>query len=60
MTISKEKLKDYVSDLFANFLYYNRKEDEDFTVEDAESLPDIISKEELLAMFEKEINEIYE
>lgn len=59
LAISKEKIKVCVSDLFSNFLYYDRKEDEDFTLEDAENLPNIISHEELLTIFIKEIEKIY-
>ncbi len=59
MTISKTQLAGYVEDLFTNFLYYDRKSDEDFTVEDAENLPNICTKEELTAMFLNQIDEIY-
>lgn len=60
MAITKEKLEGYVEDLFGHFLYYGRKEDEDFTVDDATDLPNIITKEELTAMFLKQIDQIYE
>lgn len=60
MTISKKELEGYVGDLFSNFLYYNRKEDEDFTIDDANNLPKIVTKEELTAMFVKQIDQIYE
>jgi len=60
VAISKQQLEGYVSDLFSDFLYYNRKGDEDFTVEDAANLQNICTKEELTAMFMKQINEIYE
>ena len=57
MAISKAKLEGYVSDLFSDFLYYDRKEDDDFTLEDAENLSTIVTKEELTDMFTKQINE---
>ena len=60
MAVTKTKLKDYVSDVFADFLYYDRKEDEDFTVDDACNLHNIISHEELLTIFYDEIDKIYE
>ncbi|HET8688434.1 MAG TPA: hypothetical protein VFM18_17625 [Methanosarcina sp.] len=59
MTISKRQLEGYVSDIFSDFLYYNRKEDEDFTIDDAENLSSICTKEELIAMFVNQINEHY-
>ena len=59
MAISKTDLQAYVGDLFADFLYYNRKEDEDFTMEDAENLANIVTKQELTDMFLKEIDDIY-
>ena len=60
MAIPKSKLKGYVGDMFADFLYYDRKEDDEFTLEDAENLPNIISHEEMLTLFFDEINRIYE
>ena len=57
MAISKEQLEDYVTDLFSDFLYYDRKEDDEFTVDDAESLSNICTKEELIAMFVENIDE---
>jgi len=59
MAVSKTQLEDYVSDLFSDFLYYSRKEDEDFTMADAENLPSVVTKDELTAMFQKQIDEIY-
>jgi len=60
MAITKNDLPGYVSDMFFDFLYYNRKGDEDFTVDDANDLPNIVTKEELMAMFAKEIDNIYD
>lgn len=60
MPISKLDLEGYISDLFSNFLYYDRKEDDDFTIEDASKLSSICTKEELTAMFLKQIDENYE
>jgi len=56
---TKADIEGYVSDLFADFLYYDRKEDEDFTVVDAENLMDIVTRAELMEMFQKQIDEIY-
>lgn len=60
MAITKDDLPDYISDMFSDFLYYNRKGDDEFTIDDANDLPSIVTKEELLAMFAKEIDSIYE
>jgi hypothetical protein len=58
--ISKQELEDYVSDLFSNFLYYDRKEDDDFTLDDVKTLPRVVTREELIEMFTEQINQIYE
>ena len=57
--VTKTQIAGYVSDIFADFLYYDRKEDEDFTVEDAENLPNIIEEHELMQLFEKHTYKIY-
>jgi len=59
MAVSKIQLEDYVSDLFNDFMYYDRKEDEDFTLADAENLSSTVTKDELIEMFVKEIDKNY-
>jgi len=59
MSIKKDTIKATVSDLFSDFCYYDRKEDEDLTVEDMENISSIISKEELVKLFLDEIDLMY-
>lgn len=55
--ISKSQLRDYISDLFSDFCYYDRKEDEDFPCEDVDKIvPDVVTKDELKEMFLEEID----
>ena len=57
----EEWLKNTVSDLFMNFLYYDRKADEEMNVEKVRKLMDdgIISKELMIKVFTKQINGEY-
>lgn len=58
----KKWLKDTVNDLFMDFLFYNRKNDEDgFSVEKVRELMDngTISKELMLEVFTQQINSEY-
>ena len=54
-------LVDTVSDLFTNFLYYDRKNDNIFTLSKTKELikKNIISKDLMLQVFNNEINKIY-
>ena len=56
---SKKVVLDTISDLITNFLYYNRKEDEDLPVGSIESMviDGEITIEEILQAFEKELRE---
>ena len=55
MEDKKELLKNALTDLVSNFLYYDRKEDEELTIEDVENLIDTesISKQELINLFDE-------
>lgn len=54
-------LEDTVSDLFMDFLYYDRKEDEEMPVDVLRKLMDdgIISKEMMIETFLKQIDKEY-
>ena len=55
MEDKKELLKNALTDLVSKFLYYDRKEDEELTIEDVENLIDTesISKQELINLFDE-------
>lgn len=57
--LTEAKIKDYVSDLFSNFFYYSRKEDDTFTMEMAENFSRYISKENFLKLVESEVSNIW-
>lgn len=49
--INKDKLRDYISDCFSDFCYYDRKEDDEFTRDDVARLKEYIEPEEIAQMF---------
>lgn len=50
MAIDRKVVEGYISDAMSDFFYYDRKGDEDFTIEDAENLiPDVFPTKEALA-----------
>ena len=55
MEDKKELLKNALTDLVSKFLYYDRKEDEELTIEDVENLinTELISKQELISLFDE-------
>ena len=55
---ARKWLEDTVSDVFMDMLYYDRKEDEEMSVEHIKTLTDngIISKEMMIDVFTKQIN----
>lgn len=55
----RQKILDTVDDLVANFLYYDRKEDEDLPVGaiDDAVLEDVVSIDEIGEAFTKELRE---
>ena len=55
MEEKKELLKNALTDLVSDLLYYDRKEDEELTIEDVENLIDTesISKQELINLFDE-------
>ena len=57
--MTKQLILDTVSDLVANFMYYDRKEDEDLPREQIEEAiaSGEITVEEIVAKFEKEIKD---
>jgi len=60
MPLTKEKLNNTIDDLFTDFLYYDRKEDDEFTLQDVKDIPNVMSHEEMLEKFLTEVNKIYE
>ena len=53
------KGKEYISDMLSDFLYYNRKEDENFTLDDVKKMmnhPHAV--EELTKTFEQELTRL--
>ena len=55
MEEKKELLKNALTDLVSDLLYYDRKEDEELTIEDVENLinTELISKQELINLFDE-------
>lgn len=55
MEEKKELLKNALTDLVSDLLYYDRKEDEELTIEDVENLinTELISKQELISLFDE-------
>jgi hypothetical protein len=58
---AKKWLEDTVSDIFMDFCFYRRKEDEDMSVKQLRDLMDnaIISKETMIEVFTKQIEKEY-
>lgn len=54
MPLPKDTIQGYMADMFADFLYYNRKEDELFTLREVENLLGTYTKEELGRMLLEE------
>ena len=61
-TEAEEWLKSTVSDMFMDMCYYDRKEDEQMNIEQLRTIMDndIISKEKMIEIFVKQIEQEYE
>lgn len=59
---ARKWLEDTVSDSFMDMFYYDRKEDEEMSVENIKTLTEngIIDKEMMIDVFTKQINEEFE
>lgn len=55
----KQHITNAISDMFSDFFYYDRKEDDDFTKEMAQNISEYFTREELIDLFAKQIEQMY-